>query len=677
MDIRDLLDLKLIPVYILGVLAVIVVIALIASKGKKKDDDLIIAQTAKKKATPVHVRFAKFASRFPLTRRAYLSVRERVSHLYPASAGTIDAETGRILMPACIVALIFLLWPFIMFVWLEGFDLFYGLSGVLVAFVVFKAMTTGKLRKIRTKLRIQTQESLTRIRHFYHQTGRVDDSIAMAIKDAGDIIRPHLEDISDMLSDPELLKRTNEYAASRPDKFLLMLVSICSAVKEYGDPKTKDGQSVFLTTLGYLKEEIDMEILAGNKRDRAFQGVLGLILVPLLAVKPLEKWAVSNMPAIAQYYEGMYATVTMVIIFVVTWIVYSVVDMLIDDERNKSREDSIWARIANIEPLSTVLNRTITNNYTKYLRINAQLRGTGDHTGAKAYLVRRLAAAVATFLVTMGVLIFGTYAGKNDLLKDFIDDYASTVQATDEYKESMNEASKEMIRYHLKDGATAEEIAEEAKERYGFNTINAQTLAEAVINHREEFLSRYFKWSYALVAVIASFAASYFPLILLLVSKKSIAARQQEEVMQFQTLMLILMYVPGTTISTILEWMEKFSTCFLETITTARVNLGAGEEEALREMRDAETYEPFRSFVDNLLSIDKVGVVEAFDEVASDHDYYMRTKEQAMQASVEDRAAIAHMVQMVPLGAVLILYLIAPIVMYAADMLQVFNTAVN
>ena len=675
MDIRDLLDLKLIPVYVLGLF--LVLLMLVALKGKhKKEDDLIISRT-RKKSVPLHVTFSRFASRFPLTRHAYVNVRERVASLYPASSGTIDSETGRILLPACIVSLVFLLWPFIMFAWLNGFDLFYGLSGVLVAFVVFKAMTTGKLRKIRTKLRIQTQEALTRIRHFYHQTGRVDDSIACAIKDSGDIVRPHLEDICDILSDPELIKRTNAYAASRPDKYLLMLLSICTAVKEYGDQKTKEGQSVFLTTIGYLKDDIDMEILTGRKRDRAFQGVLGLVLAPLLAVKPLEKWAVSNMPAIAKYYEGMYATVIMVLIFVVTWIVYSVVDMLMDDERNKSREDSIWARIAGIEPLSSVLNSTIINNYTKYLRINAQLRGTGDHTGAKAYLVRRIAAAILTFVVTMGVLIFGTYAGRSDLLKDFTEDYDTSVQATDEYKEAMNEASREMVKAHLKDKATIEQIAEEARAKYELNTINANTLAEAVVSHRDKFLSRYFKWTYALIAVLAGYAASFFPIVLLMVSKKSIAARQQEEVMQFQTLMLILMYVPGTTIASILEWMEKFSTCFLETITAARVSLGAGEEQALKEMRENETYEPFRSFVDNLMSVDKVGVAAAFDEVASDHDYYMRTKEQAKNASVEDRSAVAHMVQMVPLGAVLILYLIAPIIMYAADMLKVFNTAVN
>ncbi len=676
MDFSNLLNLSYLPIYILGALAIAVFIALLAAKKKDKDDDLLVGKKVKT-AKPAGRAFTHFVLRVPILKRMYIKVRERVALLYPASSGTVDSETVKVIKPAFIVSGIFLIWPFLMFKWLGEFDLFYGLSGVLVAFVVYKAMTTGKLRKIRTQLRKETQETLTRIRHFYHQTGRVDDAIAMAIRDAGNIVRPHLEDINEILCAPDMMKKTSEYATRQTDKYLLMLLSICSAVKEYGDQKTKEGQSVFLTTIGYLKDDLDMEILSGVKRDRAFQGVLGLVLAPLLCVKPLEKWSVSNMPAIAQYYEGMYATITMVAIFAITWIVYSVVDMLMDDERNKMREDSIWVKISGIEPLSSTLNNVIRNNYTKYIRINAQLRGTGDHTGTKAFLVRRIAAAAVTFVVTLGVLIFGTYVGKSGLLNNFAEDFSNTVQADQAYKDAMEDAASEMAHRHLKDSATVEQLAEEAKERYNMNTITAEAIAEAIVTHREEYLAKYFKWTYMLIAVIAAYLASMFPLILLKVSKKSIAARQQEEVMQFQTLMLILMHVPGTTISSILEWMEKFSTCFLETITTARVNLGAGEEAALREMRENETYEPFRSFVDNLLSVDKVGIKDAFDEVASDHDYYMRTKEQARNASVEDRAAIAHMIQMVPLGAVLILYLVTPIVMYAADMLSIFNGAVN
>ena len=659
------------PIIIIALIGVAVVILALVAKRKAKDQPV----QQKRRGPSIGEKYAAFAARNPLTRKAYLKVREKVALLQPADKKTVERETGNILLPATLGFLAGIAWPIVMLLWVGGFDLFYGLSGILAALVLYKTMTTGKLRKMRKKLLIQLQESFGRIRHYYHQTGRVDDAVNMAARDAGEVARPHLDDIYRILCDPECMAKTDEYAAGNNEKHVLMLLTICASVKEYGDQQTKEGLSVFLTSLGYLKDDIDMEILTSAKRDRAFSGVLGLVLAPLLAIKPLEKWATSNMPAISKYYEGMYATVTMVIMFALTYLVYSIVDMLMDDDRNKQRGDSLMSRVAAMEPLSSILNGVVRRNYTKYLRINSRLRATGDHTGVKAFLAARVVYAVIGFVVAISVSIFGTYVGKSGILKDFAGEYASTVHATDEYKKSMEDMSVEMVRYHLKDNATEEDIAAEAVEKFGLNTLSAQALAKAVVEHRAEYLARYFKWWYALVAVLVAFLASLMPLLVLMAGKKSAEAKRQEEVMQYQTLMLMLMYVPGTTVAVALEWMERFSSCFTETITEARVNLGSGSEDALLAMKDAEDYEPFRSFVDSLLAVDKSGMADAFDEVASDHEYYMNTKKLAKEAAVEDKAAVARMIQMIPLGGVLILYLIVPIVLYAADMLKVFEQA--
>jgi len=108
------------------------------------------------------------------------------------------------------------------------------------------------------------------------------------------------------------------------------------------------------------------------------------------------------------------------------------------------------------------------------------------------------------------------------------------------------------------------------------------------------------------------------PVAMLWFKRNLIDMRKQEEIIQFQSLMLILMHMDGMTVETILEWMERFAYCFKEDIAECRVSLCHGEKEALIALRDSQRYELFRDFVENLLSIDRVGVVAAFDEIKND-----------------------------------------------------------
>ena len=143
--------------------------------------------------------------------------------------------------------------------------------------------------------------------------------------------------------------------------------------------------------------------------------------------------------------------------------------------------------------------------------------------------------------------------------------------------------------------------------------------------------------------------------------------------MQFQTIMLILMHIPGTTVSSILEWMERFSSCFLESITTCRAQLGHGQIKALQAMKDSERFEPFRSFVDCLLSIDKVGVVEAFDEIAADRAYNMESQQLEKTADLQKKGIRANQIAFVPMYVVLGFYLLIPMIRYAVAMFAEFQ----
>ncbi len=59
-------------------------------------------------------------------------------------------------------------------------------------------------------------------------------------------------------------------------------------------------------------------------------------------------------------------------------------------------------------------------------------------------------------------------------------------------------------------------------------------------------------------------------------------------------------------------------------------------------MKDSESYEAFKDFCDNLISIDKVGVVKAFDEIQTDREYFMKKREQDREENLARKLAKAH-----------------------------------
>ena len=101
-----------------------------------------------------------------------------------------------------------------------------------------------------------------------------------------------------------------------------------------------------------------------------------------------------------------------------------------------------------------------------------------------------------------------------------------------------------------------------------------------------------------------------------------------------------------------------------------RVNISNGTKEALQELKDSEDFQPFKDFVDNLLSIDKVGVEKAFDEVQTDREYYLAKREEDREESIISKSSKARLVMYIPFFATLGLYVIVPMVMYVINMMS-------
>lgn len=611
----------------------------------------------------------------PILDRYYAKTRARVKILYPADNYSINKETSKILAKGTLIW--FLIFIFILVS--SGLDVFYFCFGITIDTVIITAYVDKRLDIEELSILSQMDMLITKIRHYYENKNDPVYALEMSLLDVPRMIGLHAQNIYDIITSPKMKSEIDKYAGNEPNQYVMMLLQICASVKEKGDKKLSDGRSVFTSNLDSLKMDVSAARLNKEKNIDNFKGLTVMTIVPLFAIKPVEWWANKFLPEFSAFYQSMGGKVCMAIVFVISLVVYTIVVTLRDQYREIRKENNLMARTAQLEPMSTFFDKYITLNYTKYRHYNEFKNGIGDHTGPKALVFKQALISAISFLTVMIVIIGGCITQSYNYIHDWEDAYVDDASSgSDEYKEQLRKVSEILAKEHKGKEVTSEDLVNEL---YDSGMIVRQTDATTVANNVMERINKqknaYFKWWYLLIAFATAVVGFQTPIWILKFKKQVIEMRQREEIIQFQSLMMILIYIPGTGVSEIMDWMERFSSVFKMEIARCRVDINANQRRALKGLKNDTDYEPLRDFVDNLIAIDKVGVGAAFAEINGDRTYFQMERDRINEQNRENRAKTANRIALIPLFSVIILYFLVPMFLYAYEMLANLNGTID
>ena len=437
---------------------------------------------------------------------------------------------------------------------------------------------------------------------------------------------------------------------------------------------------MFIEDTNHLKDDISNFLLENRRRKNLFKGLSFIALAPVVAVKPFENWAKTRMPELGQYYNGIYGVVAMVTIFAIAYVVYKIIELLKDRDIVVERGENVYSRILDkVKPLDDFIANIINSNYVKYEKINDDLQAMGDYSGVRVYLFKKTMYFVGATLLTIGILFVSDISQKASYLHDFSSGFTDSVVPSDSYRDLMQETAESYANNKLYFSLTEAKVDSETLKNDILqhseikNETYAQEVADYVTKQMDKYYHTYFKFWYIFIALLIGFVTCHIPDLFMMVKKNVIENRKADEVMQFQSLMLVLMHMSGMTTEGILEWMERFSFCFREDIAECRINLRQGEQYALRKMQDQATYEPFVNFIDNLLAIDKCGVADAFSEIEADKNYNKEDRKEKMNERLESNANLAGIISFIPFATTAALCLVVPVIIYAANMMTELN----
>ena len=554
-------------------------------------------------------------------------------------------------------------------------------SNILLMFIVliFEAfiidnLTDSMVNKLDNQLLIQQIDFFAKMRHAYHETNMVAEAIYQTAQESEYVeISRQAEQIYNILnsSDPET--ELEKYYDIAPNNYIKEFAGISYLTQEFGDRKT-DNTSLYLTNLENITQEMQLEILKRDKLNYVFQSLSFIAIAPTILLEPIRKWAISNFSFTKSFYDGKQGMYVQILIMVVTFICYILIRKLKDNGSTKITENNQnpWEeKLYKKKPIKRMVDLVMPIEGTKEFRkIQKQIKDAGSKKKIRWLYIEKLVVCILTFVASIGVF-WGIHKLEiNYIYTEPTVDYnlIGQLSGKDELKAIEKTKRQNVIlnKFRGKRKTTQQEIQKEmkkTKEYRDFKDIDIEKESKQIYDKLQKLNAEYLKWFEVLLAILFAAIAYASPSWLLVFQIKLRRMLMEDEVMSFQTIILMLMKIERVDVEMILEWLERYADIFKEQINRCLNNYESGAWEALEEMKDEVTYEPFIRIIESLQSsVERVPIKEAFEELDSDRQYYRDKRKETNERLVNEKGRIGKVIGFAPMVITFVGYLIVPLV---------------
>ena len=666
--------------YIMGgsvaVLVIIILVYYILSKKMQKSEYRQIKklqQGTKEKTFSTEILFQQLYIRYiriPFLKRYILKLRRRLEIINiddeyntRKDAAKILTKALAIVIPVAILTIIITHSSYLIMFTLLIFELF-----------MIDTLIDGSIDKKDTNLLKEQLDFFSEIRHAYHEFNMVEEAIYQVSQDDERDISRQGDRIYETLiaDDPEM--ELEKYYDIAPNVFLKEFAGISYLTKEFGDRKV-NGASLYLRNINNITKEMQLEILKRDKLNYVFQSLSLISIAPVLLLEPLKSWSIGNFAFTQSWYNGKPGMIVQILILILTIVCYILVRRLKDNGstamNTKNTENPWQAKLYKNRVIKKIVDLFIPKEGTKEYRKNTQLlKDAASHLRMEWLYINRITLAIVTCIVSLVVFVY---------LHKLSIDYIYTQPTTEydilgEMTETQTEDAMELTRqdnaiidqFRGNIDATVEQVRiVVARTDYFEEGTDSEITADAerIFDKIQIVNSEYLKWFEVLLSFVFAIIGYMAPIALLMFQVKMRQIEMEDEVMQFQTIILMLMRIERVNVEMILEWLERYANIFKEPIGKCLNNYEAGAWEALEEMKEEISYMPLVRIVESMqAAVEKIPIKDAFDELESERDYYQEKRKESNDRLIKRKGMIGKAIGFAPMICMFVGYLIIPLV---------------
>ncbi|WDV46953.1 hypothetical protein PV797_04445 [Clostridiaceae bacterium M8S5] len=611
-----------------------------------------------------------YFSQFILTRGYIKRVRKRIELLELSDSWTINRKTMKFTYILLGISTVIF-----MFMMTIDLSVYYFIISSFVIYVVHNQILKLLVDGIENKILMQFDVFIGDVRHHYHKHSMIEEAIYDSINDSDYEISLHADKMYEVLTSDDVEESIDKYNELVPNKYFRTFLALCYSVQKFGD-KVVDGRSLFLTNLNYLKQEINLEHLRRSKIDYLFKSLSMIAIAPIFFIKIIETWAIGNIPELICFYQGVYGLIIQVILFLVALISYQLINKM--QSKTEQRIDKVTSKIENylleIDFIYDKIENIIQKKYTRALKAKELLSLTDFGASIHHYYLNKILLATIGFIMSLIIAINIHEIKKDNILDVNVD----SIQMNEEYIKNL-EFDNEIILQYADKNLEYYEIENIIKAKLGHDDgIIIAIKAKRIMNKIGLYNDNYFRWWELIICIIIALIFYNIPYWMLLFRKKILRLSMEDEVMQFHTIIMMLIYVDRIAVEDILHWMRQFSVNFRVSIDRCINDFEYGDLEALDKLKADESFLPFIRIVENLESAsDKISIIQAFDELKTERKFYQQKRRQDNEIIVNHKGLWGRLIAFTPMMLTLLLYTVLPFVLISIEQLTSYSQAIK
>jgi ribosomal protein L29 len=544
---------------------------------------------------------------------------------------------------------------------------------------VFKEIVLNKhIDKLHYKMLFEEADALSELRQEYLRLRSIPEALQSI--NPGKLIKRSIDEIYTVITSENVQENLDEFYNACPLKTVQTLAGVCYTVNESGeDPAQAGTNSIFVTALGMITNEVNLEIRRIRLIKSQFGALEWLPLAPLAFLKPIKAFFVSRIPGTAAIYDGTLGYIFLIICLVVSMVAYKTIVNITRPVAIKydDREDFDKKMIKKkwVQTVATALQPRDDKSLARDLKL---LKGAQSRLDIKYLYWRKFYFSVGAFSATLIILIASLIIGYNNTYNSVVTSgIMSGSTLTDKETEQLK-ALDEMY-FSQKRDMTDEELEDFVKQNTpGLKSARREEQVERIRQKEEDLDKVKWKWWMLWIALAVGGLGWIVPNLILKIRTKMIQNEAEEDCLQLQTVIGIMM---NTTIDTLdlLDWLSRHSRVFKHLLIEAYHNYPSDDYRALRELKNRAGLPDFKRIVDKLmLTVSQISIAEAFSDLLMERDHLLRMREIAQQESILKKRQQMSIVAMSPMLCSIGLYFIAPIgILGAKEVVSLINNLGN
>ncbi len=622
--------------------------------------------------------------KLPFLRRYLLKIRRRLEiiniddeFLTRLQASKIITKALAVIIPVTLIVIFFTHTNFLIMFIILVFELF-----------IIDSLVDGMVDKLDNSLLTQQIDFFAAMRHSYHETNMVGEAIYQTAQDDEHVeISRQAEKIYNILNSEDPETELEKYYDVSPNNYLKEFAGISYLTQEFGDRKV-DGVSLYLKNLDNITQEMQLEILKRDKLNYTFQSLSIISIVPMIMLEPLKSWAMSNFSFTQSFYKGKLGMIIQIIVLLVTFVCYILIRKLKDNgavnTKLENNQNPWQAKLYNIKPVKKFVDLFIPKDGTADRRkIKKALKDAASKQKIEWLYVNRIVLAIAVFILSIVMFMMLHKVQIDYIYNEPTTDYNLIGELNErDYKKAMEVTE---LHNHFLDifrgklDTTQDDIEKEMRKSKYYRDSDDTTIesnAKKIYEKLKVVNSEYLKWFEILLAMVFAIIGYASPILMLKFQVIIRKMSMEDEVMQYQTIILMLMRLERVDVEMILEWMERYADIFKEPISKCLNNYESGAWESLEDMKEEISFQPLIRIVESLqTAVEKVPIREAFDELDTDREYYQAKRKEANDRLISKKGMIGRAIGFTPLVGIFVGYLVVPLVVIGlTSMTSSFDT---